>query len=369
MERAWIAGRPTALEDAIAEAAQRLAASRQTLISGLGTDIAGARAAIALAARTGAIIDHMHAQAVLDDLEVMRSSGIMLTTPTEARVRAETLLVVGPDLGGVLVEFLQKMIGSPRPSGGGSRERRMFWLCPGPDAAKAESEIPIRLIGSKARDLPALLAALRARIGGRPSGNGPISAKLLLEVSNALKAARFGVAVWSPAALDPLAIEMLCGLVNELNATTRFCTLPLAPQDNALGIMHVCSWMTGFPMRTGFGRGDPRHDPWLFESRRLVANDETDCVLWISAYRPEAPPWLDPRTTIALTGHDARFASPARVHIAVGCPGRDHDGAQYCSLTGTLAAVAAAQPSATISVADVITRIATALPDGETSRC
>jgi formylmethanofuran dehydrogenase subunit B len=369
MERAWIAGRPTALDDAIAEAARLLAASRQTLISGLGTDIAGARAAIALAARTGAVVDHMHAEPVLRDLEVMRSSGIMLTTPTEARTRAETLLIVGPDLGGALVEFLQKMIEPPRPSGTEPRERCAFWLCPGPDAAKAESEFPIRRIGKKVRDLPALLAALRAQTGGRPGGNGPISAKLLLEVSNALKAGRFGVAMWSAAALDPLAIEMICGLVNDLNATTRFCTLPLAPQDNALGVMHVCSWMTGFPMRTGFGRGDPRHDPWLFESRRLVASDETDCVLWISAYQPEAPPWLKARTTIALTGHDTRFASPPRIHIAVGRPGRDHDGAQYCCLTGTLVAVAAAQPSGAISVADAITRIATALPDGETTRC
>jgi formylmethanofuran dehydrogenase subunit B len=369
MERAWIAGTPATLDDAIAQAARLLAASRQTLIGGLGTDIAGARAAVALAARTGAVVDHMHAQPVLRDLEVARSSGIMLTTPTEARIRAETLLIVGPDLEGVLAEFLQKTIGSPQPSGAGPRERRTFWLCPGPDAAKAESAMPIRPIGRKARDLPALLAALRARTGGRRSGDGPVSAKLLREVSNALKAARFGVAVWSPAALDPLAIEMLCGLVNDLNATTRFSTLPLAPQDNARGVMHVCSWMTGLPFRTGFGRGDPLHDPWLFESHRLVASDETDCVLWISAYRGEAPAWLSPRTTIALTGHDARFASPPRIHIAVGRPGRDHDCAQYCSSTGTLAAVAAAEPSGAISVADAITRIAAALPDGAMSRC
>jgi formylmethanofuran dehydrogenase subunit B len=123
------------------------------------------------------------------------------------------------------------------------------------------------------------------------------------------------------------------------------------------------------PFRTGFGRGDPLHDPWLFESHRLVASDETDCVLWISAYRGEAPAWLSPRTTIALTGHDARFASPPRIHIAVGRPGRDHDCAQYCSSTGTLAAVAAAEPSGAISVADAITRIAAALPDGAMSRC
>lgn len=367
MERAWIAGKPTALDEAIAQAAQLLAASRRPLIGGLGTDVAGARAAIALAARTGAVVDHMHAQPLLRDLEVMRSSGIMLTTPTEARLRADVVVIVGPDFAGQVVEFLQKMTASPQP--GGAAERAVFWLCPGRAGAPADGKIPIRLIGKTAADLPGLLAALRARTAGRRSGNGPVAAKLLLEVATALKAARFGVAVWSPAALDPLAIEMLCGLVNDLNASTRFCTLPLAPPDDAVGVMHVCSWMTGFPVRTGFGRDGPRHDPWLFESRRLVASGETDCVVWISAYRAEAPPWLEPPTTIALTGDDARFASPPRVHIAVGCPGRDHDGVQHCCATGTLVAVAAAQPSEAISVADAITRIATALPGGDVCRC
>jgi formylmethanofuran dehydrogenase subunit B len=367
MERAWIAGTPAALDDAIAQAARLLAASRQALIGGLGTDIAGARAAIALAARTGAVVDHMHAQPMLRDLEVARSSGIILTTPNEAHVRADTLLIVGPDSEGLVAEFLERTIGSPR--GAKPRERATFWLCPGPDRAKAQSAKKIRPIGGTVRDLPALVAALRAHINGRQSGNGPISAKLLREVANALKAARFGVAVWSPAMLDPLAIEMLCGLVDDLNATTRFCTLPLAPRDDARGVLHVCSWMTGLPMRTGFGRGEPRHDPWLFESHRLVESDETDCVLWISAYRAGAPAWLNPSTTIALTSHDARFAHTPRIHIAVGRPGRDHDGVQYCSLTGTLVAVAAAEPSGAISVADVITRIAAALPEGAISRC
>jgi hypothetical protein len=32
-------------------------------------------------------------------------------------------------------------------------------------------------------------------------------------------------------------------------------------------------------------------DPWLFDSRRLVASGEVDCVVWISAYSNEAPPW------------------------------------------------------------------------------
>ena len=40
--------------------------------------------------------------------------------------------------------------------------------------------------------------------------------------------ARFGVAVWTAASLGALEIEMLNGLVRDLNETTRFSTLPLA---------------------------------------------------------------------------------------------------------------------------------------------
>ena len=41
----------------------------------------------------------MHADALLRDLDVMRSAGMLLTTPSEAHARADTLLLVGPGLG------------------------------------------------------------------------------------------------------------------------------------------------------------------------------------------------------------------------------------------------------------------------------
>ena len=368
MERAWIAGKPVTLDAAIAEAAKLVAASSQTLIAGLGTDVAGARAAIALAEGTGAIIDHMHAESLLRDLDVVRSSGVMLTTPTETHVRADTLLLAGPCPGAAPLQFLQHVIASRADS---RIERRIFWLCPGSDtlAALITRGNTVERIGRAPHDLPALLAALRARIAGRPAGKASVSSKLLDEVSSNLKAARFGVAIWSAAALDALTIEMLCGLVNDLNATTRFSGLPLASEDNTIGVLHVCSWMTGFPMRTGFGRGYPQHDPWLLDGRRLIDSGETDCVIWISAYRAEPPPWREAPPTIALTADRAEFDVPPRVHIAVGSPALDHACVHYLPLTGTLAAVAAAQPSNMISVADAISRIAAALPEDGVPRC
>ena len=155
------------------------------------------------------------------------------------------------------------------------------------------------------------------------------------------KAARFGVAVWSAAELDVLAIEMLCGLVQDLNAKTRFTGLPLAPPDNALGVLQACGWMTGFPMRTGFGRGYPEHDPWRFDAARLVESGEADCALWISAYRVRLPAWKRGVPMIALTGARASFRPAPRVHIEVGRPGTDHDAVEHLPATATLVPVAA----------------------------
>jgi formylmethanofuran dehydrogenase subunit B len=190
---------------------------------------------------------------------------------------------------------------------------------------------------------------------------------VLAGLADALKAARFGVAAWSATELDALTIEMLCGIVADLNAATRFSGLPLPPGDNAIGVLQVCGWMTGFPVRTGFGRTCPDHDPWRYRAARLVDCGEADCVVWISAYRAKAPEWSGSPATIALAPADTRFAKRPHVHIAVGAPGRDHDGVEHHARMGTLAAVAATNPSEAVSVAGAIASITAHLADGPPS--
>jgi formylmethanofuran dehydrogenase subunit B len=175
--------------------------------------------------------------------------------------------------------------------------------------------------------------------------------------------------VWSAAALDSLAIEMLCGLVADLNAKTRFSGLPLAAGDNAVGALQACGWMTGFPVRIGFGRGYPEHDPWRFDAGRLVETGEADCVLWISAYRAVAPKWKRAVPTIALTAQGANFSRPPRVHINVGRPGIDHDAVEYRPATGTLAGAIATTPSELPSVAHTLAQIACAARELGASSC
>jgi|SRR5690348_12123422 len=393
MVRVWIDGKAAALQAACAEAAKLLGSSRFPVIAGLGTDVAGARAAVALAERLGGAVDHMSSAALLRDIDVMRTSGTMVTTPSEARLRGDVLLLVGsglldawPDLPRLLDSAASKHdlgrrtsesnhgqkqskeaedeLSSTGHSDHGRRApRRIIWLGPGRSAGHAiKGRVRIETVGA-AHDLPALLAALRARVAGRPVGKMRLPANSLDALATTLKSARFGVALWSAGDLDALAIEMLCGLVGDLNGATRFSGLPLGPGDNARGVLETCGWMTGFPMRTGFGRGFPEHDPWRFDALRLIESGEADCVLWISAYRPAAPAWSRDVPAIVLTRHGTRFRAPPRVQFDVGCPGIDHGGVEHLAATGTLGFASARRASNASSVAEVLGAIASALPE------
>jgi formylmethanofuran dehydrogenase subunit B len=368
MGQAWIDGKPVALEAAIARAAELLAASRFPVFAGLGTDVAGTRAAVALARRLRGAIDHMNSSPYLRDLDVMREAGMMLTTPAEVRLRADTLLLVGPALVARWPELpavLFAPVENPR-----NGARRVTWLCPPRDAKKlVPAELPLQTVGRNPEELAPLVAMLRARVAGRNVGKGPASVKVLDALAADLQTTPFGVAVWSADDLDALTIQMLCGLVSDLNAGTRFTGLSLSQGDNAIGVSEVCGWLTGFPVRTGFGRDLPEHDPWRFEATRLVDSGEADCAVWIASYRAAGPPWQRNVSLIALSGEEASFRRPPLVHIAVGCPGIDHDCVEHNAMLRTLAQVKARAPRETVSVADALADIDAALLQNGAASC
>ena len=367
---ASIEGAPASLDDAAAAAARLLARSSQPLIAGLGADIEGVRAAIRLAERVGGVIEHMHSAALLRDLDSMRETGVMLTTPGEARVRADVVLLVGGGLMETWPALNERLLRPPARPEGVDVKRRIIWLAPMAAAALPGFDGDVEIVGAGlAAMLAANLAALRARVKGLPVTRTQIALSALDSIATALKTARFGLAVWSAASLDALEIEMLNGLVRDLNETTRFSTLPLASPDNGAGVLAACGWATGFPMRTGFGPGGLVHDPWRFDAERLVAAGETDCELWISAFGAPPPARQRDIHLIALCERTAQFAKEPNVRIAVGRPGVDHDAVTHSSGAGTLVAMTASARSDAPTVAQVLERIAGRLQEATAAPC
>ena len=372
---ASIDGAPVSLDAAAAGAALLLARSRQPLIAGLGADIDGARAAIALAERVGGVIEHRHSAALLRDLDCLRETGIMLTTPGEARVRADVVLLVGDALTEAWPQLNERLLAPPARPEGVDVKRRIIWLAPaiGARIGGFESDIEIWR-AERGATLAVNLAALRARVKNRPIANPRIARSalplsVLDSIATTIKAARFGVAVWTAESLGALEIEMLHGLVRDLNDTTRFSTLPLPAPDNGAGVLAACGWMTGFPMRTGFGAGVPTHDPWRFDAERLVASGETDCVLWISALGAVPPTWQRAVNLIALCERTTQFAEEPNVRITVGRPGVDHDAIMHSSDVGTLVAATASARSGAPSVAEALERIGARLGEANAQPC
>ncbi len=363
MAEAWIAGRDAPLDDAVAAAASLLQISRCAVVAGLGTDIAGVEAAILLARQLGGAFDHMHAAAALRDLDVMREAGWIVTSMPQARALADLVLLVGPGPSRSWDELAERMrLGSP-PALAPDRPRRVVRLCPGPEKAAAKlGSADVETIGGGIDELPVLLGGLRALVAGRQLGDLGAHAAAITALAEALRDARYGVAVWSAADLDALSVEMLCGIIEELNRRTRCAGLPLPPEDNATGVLQAGCWRAGFPVRVGFGRGKPEHDTWRFDAGRMIASGEADAAVWISAFTPEAPPWPDRVPLVALVAEGASFPIPPEVVIVVGRPGVDHDSVVFDAHLGVLAAKAAPAPRQIPTVADVLARIAGALP-------
>jgi len=356
-----IASRSGELRAAVAEAASLLRRSRTPVIGGMMTDIAGAEAAIALAGAIGGVLDHAHAGPMLRDLDAMREAGVITVTPTEARARADMVLIVGAARPSAMLAL------DVPPTLAPERPRIVWHLCPGEAAATPAGE---RVVGGTPAEIPARLALLRALVAGRTMFAHLPAAPDLAACAEALQSAGYGVALWSAENLDAMAVEMLCGLIDDLNARTRFAGLPLASPGNVAGIAQATAWRTGYPLRVGLARNRAEHDPWRFDAGRLLAAGEADAAVWINAIDTTPPPWRSAAPLVAMVAPGTPKRRPsAAVTITVGRPAVDHDAVLHDPTLGALAAKAASAPSDLPSVAEVLNAIRAAIGAAEVGAC
>ncbi|MGH6818933.1 MAG: tungsten formylmethanofuran dehydrogenase [Methylovirgula sp.] len=357
--KAFVDGAAVGIDAAAAAAARLLGNARLPVIAGLGTDLAGARSAIALAEKLRGAYDHLASDILLRDIDVMRQAGRMITSANDVRLRADCVCFVGPKLFESWPDLPKHLDLAAPPRLSATKTRKVFWI----GASRGEAAaVGATEIAASPASMPHVLANLRAAVLERKTrANG---GQKLAELAAQLKAAHFGAFVCSADSLDRLAIEMLQGLIVDLNEKTRFSTLALGPGGNALGVVQTSGWMTGFPIRTGFGRGYPEHDIWRFDVNRMVDADEADAALWISAYSNEVPQWKRHIPFVALAKPQTRFLYPPRVKIEVGAPGEDHDAIEFSQEIATFALTHAKSASDAPRVADVIGRIEQNLTKG-----
>jgi formylmethanofuran dehydrogenase subunit B len=353
-----VAGRPASLAEAAAAAATLLAQAQQPLITGLGADIAGLRAVLALADRSGAIVDRWQSAAQLNNLAVIERAGAFAATFGEVANRADVVLLLGRDPTPGHPRLIERLLRNDRALYRNAAPWVSYLGPPAlaPTGIALGAQAPVE--GGALLDA---LAALSALIRGKRVANGaalPLAA--LGQIAERFKAARYGAILWEAAAFAPgeaqLAVALVLHILRVLNLTTRCVGLPLGGGDNAQGASQTMLWQAGWPGRLSFATGTPEHDPWRFDAERLLAAREVDALVWVSSLSP-APPPATPVPTMALIAPDATLATPPAVEIRVGVPALDHAGTAVRADTVIALPLAATRPSALPSVAAAATAI------------
>jgi formylmethanofuran dehydrogenase subunit B len=351
-----IDGRSATLDQAIAAAAQRLAASRQPLFAGLGTDVAGARALYPLACASGAICDAAGGDALMHTLRALQDRGQFTTTLAEVRTRADVIVFIGSVPTDVAPLLATRC-------GIGERQvaaRHVVVLHPRDGdadvlAAWAGAGVAVESIAPDG-DLFSTLAALNAALA-RPAADMPWRA-----LAERLRAARYAVLIGAPSHLPAhgaVIVEAVHRLVGRLNASTRAAALWIDGGNGAATANQVFAWLSGLPLRSRAGPRGLEHEPLVFGSARLLDDAAVDLLLWVSCFDAAAlpPPCSLPLVVLAHPAQAAACARRDAVFIPVATPGIGVDGHVFRTDGTVLMPLRAVRSDALPSVADVAQRL------------
>lgn len=363
---AFVDGRAVPLAAAISAAARLLARARQPLFGGLATDVDGMRAAVDLAERCGATLDHLHGEPLAAMARILQSRGWYAATLSELRNRADVVLLVGVNLADRYENLTRRCL---QPAAALDADtlaaRRIVYLGATPSGAKSAGA---DIIKCPTVGLPAVLQVLLATLAGqrvRPARVAGVPFKTLTALATTLRAARYAAIVFAPGALavprDP-ALARLCEIVDQLNQTGRAALVPLGGDDGGQTAVSTCAWLTGYPLRITCN-ATVNYQPLTNATAQLLAAGSVDALLWIDAFgrNSAAPAAADPTRTIILAASRPRAAEHAAVFIPVGTPGIDHPARLVRTDMVVSLALAQQRDAGLPTVASVLRALSTAL--------
>ncbi|GJM05514.1 MAG: formylmethanofuran dehydrogenase subunit B [marine bacterium B5-7] len=330
-----INGTNASLSDAINTICDILKKSHNPLFAGLGTDVGGMRQVMHLADKTGAIVDHMHGNALIRNSLVLQDLGWITTTMSEIRNRADLIIFAGTDATN-FPRFFERAIWNKRSMFKFKSEQRQIVYIGDRLDTKAginpNGKQPITL-NCKTEQIGEVISGLHALVTGATLDAKEIAGikiKTLRSLAEQMKSAKYGVIVWSPAELDiphaELTIQNFCEIVKYLTRFTRFAGFSLAGNDGATSANSVCAWQSGYPLRVNFDKGYPEYDAQRYSTHNVLKNKEVDSLFWISSFSSTVNTPRASIPTIVLGTPETKLNFKPDVFIPVATPGVDHSG-------------------------------------------
>jgi formylmethanofuran dehydrogenase subunit B len=331
-----VRGKGVALSAAIQESAALIGQAKSPLYGGLATDVEVMRAVMALAERSGGIVDHALSEAQYRNFKVLQTTGWTTSTLTETRNRADLIIVLGSDIHKLHPRFFERIVCPPDSMFDVTPQKRtVVFIGKGPDLSMSDGPRigEVVTLPCEIDRAGEVLGALRARLRGfrvRPLDVEGITPADIDALADRCRNATYGVVVWAPPSLNfphaELTVDQVSGLVKDLNQSTRFAGLALGGAEGAVTAGAVCAWQSGYPLRTSYASGAPDYDPYLYSISRMLADGEGDLLIWIASFSPDLAPPATGLPIIVLGTPGLKLSQPATVFIPVGTPGVDHAG-------------------------------------------
>ncbi len=330
-----IKGKTVSLDRAIEEAAKILKKSKLALFSGLATDVAGMRASMLLAEKSGGILDHMHGEGAIRNTYALQDLGWIMTTMAEIKNRADLIIFAGTDAG-QYPRFYERVIWNDKSLFKTDiKNRQLVYIGDNLDASPGKSPSGKRPIHLKCKqeDIGEVISVIHALIAGDDVDSTHIQGiklSVLKKLAEQMKEANYGVIIWAPGELNfphaELTIQNFCEIVKYLTRITRFAGFSLGGNDGGVTANQVCAWQSGFPLRVNYDNGFPEYNPHKNSTANLLKNRKVDAMLWTSSFNQDIKPPRARIPSIILARPDIKIGYKPEVFIPIATPGLDHSG-------------------------------------------
>ena len=299
---------------AVLEASKMIKKSKNPIICGLGVDVGGARSIVKLASRTNAIVDHKYGESISGTTTSLQTKGVFFTSLSEVKSRADLVVFIGNDMYGKSNCLYKKI----NKNDGVSKTKKFINY------------------GNNFNTSDALIASLQNLSGFQKNENFSACTDYNKSFFDELSHFKYIVLVWDPAnySRDADAIaDVLLEIIRDLNTKNRGGILTLSGDEGAITMQSVMSWMTGLPLRTAFTTRGLVHDPNKFSSKKIIQQNASDLVIWVSCFNTEIPDYvMNTKQPLIIFGHYAisKFLHLQNLNnyifIPVATPGLDVDG-------------------------------------------
>ncbi len=188
-----------------------------------------------------------------------------------------------------------------------------------------------------------VLTTLRALVKGQPVNPETVAetgltVDQLQDLADRMKRARFGVLFFGMGVSMTRGKHMnsaaILTLVAELNAFTKFVTMPMRGHGNVTGSDMVMRWTTSYPFGVNLSRGYPRFNPGEYSTVDVLVRGDNDAALILGADPGATMPQpaidhLSRIPTIVLDPKVTHTSRLARVHITTAATGISAPGTVY----------------------------------------